>query len=327
MEEKTVASREWIGRDDAAYSVQSGSRMGAEIGSSDLRIGNSGGDFGNSGAQIGRSGGDFGNSADGVGRIGGDGGGAFGGEVAGGPGGSFGSNGADGALGSVGPDGSFGDGGLDGAVGPDASDPFVPPTPSPDDAGEIDGAAARQTKSAPGWIKRRIEEGVRRETAALERRLREEYEEKLRPLREAAMDAQADQLVRQGEFRSRERAVEYLRLKSGIAQPPAGEGVRIRAQALFSQAKAIHELAGVDVLALYQNDPAVRNRVLSGEWDFMDVLRGTGGQAEGPRTPPAPVRSANGGAGGAPDVRRMSAGELRRMNEALMRGETFDLRK
>lgn len=212
---------------------------------------------------------------------------------------------------------------------PDEAGTSDVPSPDPassDEADESTGAAAQRTKSAPGWIKRRIEEGVKRETAALERRLREEYEEKLRPLREAALDAQAGQLVRQGEFRSHERALEYLRLKSGQAAQPSDADARARAQALFSQAKAIRELGGVDVLSLYQNDPAVQRRVLSGEWDFMDVYREAGGRGAKPQTPPAPVRSANGGASGAPDVRRMSAGELKRMNEALMRGETFDLR-
>ncbi len=326
MEENTVGTNELMGRDDAAYSTL---HDGSGFGNSGARIGNSGGEFGNSGARIGNSGGNFGNSGAGIGNSGGN----FGNS-----GGEFG-NSADG-VGRIGsPSGSGGFDGVGsadpadhyGSVGSanpaDLADPADPLTSSPDDAGEIAGAAARQTKSAPGWIKRRIEEGVRRETAALERRLREEYEEKLRPLREAAMDAQADQLVRQGEFRSRERALEYLRLKSGQTAPQADDAVRMRAQALFSQAKAIGELGGVDVLGLYQNDPEIRRRVLSGEWDFMDVFRSAGGRPTGSRTPPALVRSANGGAGGTPDVRRMSASELRRMNEALMRGETFDLRQ
>lgn len=185
--------------------------------------------------------------------------------------------------------------------------------------------AAQQTKSAPGWIKRRIEEGVRRETAALEARLRTEYEQRLTPLREAALAGEADRLVREGEFKTRERAAEYLRLKSGApAQAAPASDVQLRAQALFAQAKTIQALGGTDVLSLYHSDADVRARVLGGEWDFLDVLRHA--QPDRRVNAPAPVRGANGGAQGTPDIRRMSAAQLTTMNEALMRGEVIDLR-
>lgn len=207
----------------------------------------------------------------------------------------------------------------------DAALSSIPPAPSQLDAPEAP-EAAQPVKSAPGWIKRRIEEGVRRETAALEQRLRSEYEQRLAPLREAALQTEADRLVREGEFRTRERAQEYLRLKSGApAQPEAVQQVQLRAQSLFAQAKAIQALDGTDVLSLYHTNPEVRQRVLSGEWDFMDVYRRAAQQAQ-PSAIPAPVRGANGGAGDTPDIRHMSAAQLARMNRDLMRGEVIDFR-
>lgn len=207
-------------------------------------------------------------------------------------------------------------------------------------------------KSEPGWIKRRIEEGVRKEAAAMEARLRAEYEEKLAPLRETAIAREADALVAEGEFKSRERAIEYLRLKNGFPARNAEEGqphavqrdekgrfsagsadesaretpeVQQRAASLFAQAQTIQALSGVDVMELYNTHPDVKRRILSGEWDFMDVFRTR--QDTAPSVAPAPVRSANGAAFSGISIARMSPEQFSRLDELLAQGGRIDMRK
>lgn len=203
-------------------------------------------------------------------------------------------------------------------------------------------------KPEAGWIRRRIEDGVKKATADIESRLRAEYDAKLQPLREAAIERQADQLVADGEFKTRERAVEYLRLKGGLPlqqdpeveraarrdaqgrfaahdEPPAQ--VAEKAQALFAQARTIRAINGVDVMEIYNTDPDVKQRVLSGEWDFVDVLKNMGGQAARAADAPAPVRTSNGVALGNMDIRRMSPTQFEKMDELLAQGGSIDMRR
>ena len=68
--------------------------------------------------------------------------------------------------------------------------------------------------------------------------------------------------------------------------------LQLRAHELIAQARTIQAVARVDVLALYNTDAEVRQKVLSGEWDFIDVWK----TLQPAPTPPAPMRTANGGA-------------------------------
>ena len=80
-------------------------------------------------------------------------------------------------------------------------------------------------------------------------------------------------------------------------------------------------IAQVDVLAIYNTDVEIRNRVLSGAMDFIDVYKAV----KPAQTPPAPVRSANGAASGM-NISAMNEQQFTKLNEMLSRGAKVDMR-
>ena len=105
------------------------------------------------------------------------------------------------------------------------------------------------------------------------------------------------------------------------AERQADLDTQLRAQALVSQAQAIRAISGVDVMALYETDMEIRQRVLSGEWDFMDVWKNTSAQP----MPPKPVRAANGSMGKV-NIIAMNSRQFEKLNEMLGHGGTVDMR-
>ena len=99
-----------------------------------------------------------------------------------------------------------------------------------------------------------------------------------------------------------------------------------RAASLFAQAQTIQALSGVDVMELYNTRPDVKRRILSGEWDFMDVFR-TRQENTAPGVAPAPVRSANGAVFSGISIARMSPEQFSRLDELLAQGGRIDMRK
>ena len=97
--------------------------------------------------------------------------------------------------------------------------------------------------------------------------------------------------------------------------------LKLRAQELMAQARTIRSLTNVDVLALYNTDVEIRARVLTGEWDFIDVWNMIRPAAQ----PPVPVRSANGGAG-AVSIGAMNQTQFEKLNELLSKGAKVDMR-
>lgn len=175
---------------------------------------------------------------------------------------------------------------------------------------------APKAKEEPGYVKGRIEKAVEK--------VRKEYESVLNPLREqlAAMQermlkADAQELVKKGEFRSVETAEEYLRLKQGLPAPsieePNGQprnangqfapkqdangdaATQARIDMLKHQASQIKNRTGVDVIKAFNENPDIKNRVIAGEIDFYDVAEEIGKQPKRGK-PPAPMRTPNGAA-------------------------------
>ena len=197
----------------------------------------------------------------------------------------------------------------------------------------------------PGWIKQRVGAAVNKAVAEAEARLRAEYEAQLAPLREAQLEREADQLVSEGKISDREMALDYLRSKQGIPAPttpaPAqrqrddqgrfvaadkpNPEIQKRASELVAQADTIFASTGVDVMALYNTDPAIRQKVLSGEWSFVDVFKNAP-QAEAPARAPAPIRSTNGFGMGGADFRKMTSEQFAKVNELLENGGKIDVR-
>lgn len=96
--------------------------------------------------------------------------------------------------------------------------------------------------------------------------------------------------------------------------------LRLRAQELIAQARTIQAITRTDVMRLYNTDMDVRARILSGEWDFIDVWK----HMEAPAQPAVPVRSANGGVGSV-NISAMNEQQFDKLNEMLSKGAKIDM--
>jgi hypothetical protein len=153
----------------------------------------------------------------------------------------------------------------------------------------------------------------------------------------------AKELVRQGEFKSVERAKEYLQLKQGIsptatekpaAQPRNSNGqfapkqdpaIQAQIDMLAKQADKIKAKTGLDVIAEFDRNPKIKDAVINGEMDFYDVADQMKGQPK--RRPPAPTRSSNGASGQSPNaIDSMSDEAFARMERKIREGARFSLK-
>ncbi len=202
----------------------------------------------------------------------------------------------------------------------------------------------------PGWIKQRVSKAVEKAKAEVRAEVRAEYEAMFAPMRERMYDQEAQELVQSGEFKSLERAKEYVRLKNGQKPAPAQEPPkeqprdeqgrfqpkpsesenRARANLLAQQAQKLQSRRGLDVMGAFNSDPDIKNRVLSGEWDFYDVADylDAGGAQQGRRAVPAPVRNPNGaGSASGMSIANMSDAQFEKLQRELARGKRYDLSK
>ncbi len=211
------------------------------------------------------------------------------------------------------------------------------------------------TEKQAGWIQKRIQEGVSKQlqAALAQERLRmaAEYDLKLRPLQEAALSRDADELVASGKITSKEMALEFLRLKRGVPAPQqeaeqtplplrnekgqftsqptnTPDSTEQYGQMLIAQAKAIEVASGLNVMDAYNEDPEVKHRVLSREWDFSDVARYmvSGGQAS-TNPLPTPTRRPNGLGPSARSIHDLSTEQFGRIQKYLEQGGVIDMRQ
>ena len=190
----------------------------------------------------------------------------------------------------------------------------------------------------PGYIRQRVDKAVQKAIRETEARMQAMFDAQLAPLRESMMERQAEDLVAQGEFKSKERALEYVRLKNGASVPttPTDEEqtprdaqgrfatkqqddpmVSARAQLLAAQADKIRDRKGLDVMQAFNTNPDIRDKVLSGEWDFYDV-------AENMHRLPPTIRTTNGASGGGSiDIAHMTDEQFERLNQNLAAGKTY----
>ena len=220
---------------------------------------------------------------------------------------------------------------MDDALQAREEQPNVPDeTPFSDFTAGDENQETEQTNE-PGWIKQRVNKEVNKAVQATEQRLMAEYEAKLAPLRESMMERQAEELVKQGEFRNIARAKEYLRLGGRVTleEPsnrregqPADPEANARIKVLAKQADKLAK-RGTDVMAVLNENPQIRNKVMSGEWDMYDVVEAMNTPQR--KAPPA-VRSANNGNAPAMDIRSMSDAQFKKLQENLRKGKSYDLR-
>lgn len=202
----------------------------------------------------------------------------------------------------------------------------------------------------PGWIRQRVDKAVSKAVRETEARMQAQFEATLAPIRESVWERQADALVASGEFKTRDRALEYVRLKGGVmtqpvqpepqqpaTQPRDAQGrftapapqqqpandpvIAARAQMLSQQADKIKARQGLDVMQAFNQDESIRQQVLSGNWDFYDVADAL---REGRM--PSTVRSANGASAGATAIANMSEAQFQKLQENLAAGKIYDAR-
>ena len=191
----------------------------------------------------------------------------------------------------------------------------------------------------PGWVRQRVDKAVQKAVQETEARMRAEFEGTLAPIRESVMEREADNLVSAGEFKSKERALEYVRMKNGLPgaapaptpqqQAPQQQQVDPRVQAqgemLAKQAAKIKANYGIDVMAEFNSNNDTRQKILSGEWDFYDVAESI--QTGGRRSAPPLVRSPGGsGLSGKFSVADMSDAQFEQLQQNLRAGRTYDAR-
>ena len=220
------------------------------------------------------------------------------------------------------------------------------------DDGQQGEAEQQPAKADAGWMRRKMEAYASKQLKEQETRLRAEFADMLAPLRESMYERQADALVASGEIKSKEMALKYVKAMAGIPssepdqtpknqQPRTPDGrfassqqqtepdaeTKARARILAAQADKIKSSKGLDVAALYQTDPEVKEKVLSGEWDFYDVAEA---MSQPRRRVPSPVRSSNSAMGAAADagaIANMSDAQFDRLLKNLGEGKVYDMRK
>jgi len=204
----------------------------------------------------------------------------------------------------------------------------------------------KQGTSEPGWFQSRWNKNVEKLSAQIRAEVRNEYEQQFAPIRDRLLEMDAKELVRQGEFKSIERAKEYLQLKQGIVpqaandpqpavQPRNDQGqfapkedpvIQAKIDMLAKQADKIKARTGVDVIEVFSNNPEIKNAVISGKMDFYDVAEQMNAKPAG-RKPPAPMRSPNGASGqAAPNaIDTMSDEQFDRMERKIQQGARYKL--
>jgi hypothetical protein len=207
-----------------------------------------------------------------------------------------------------------------------------------------DKAEQANGKKEPGYVAKRVSEAAEKAKASAiretEERMTAYFEKQIAPLREAQLNRDADDLVKQGEFKSRERALEYLRLKQGVppvqqtqekqreeapVKPLRDPALQARAEMLMKQAEKIMAKTGVDVMAVFNSDISVRQKVSANEWDFYDIADSIKSQPAKPVSEhtqakaeiPPPMRTSNNAAPQSKGVRDLSPEEFVRFKQRV----------
>lgn len=215
-----------------------------------------------------------------------------------------------------------------------------PPEPAAEEQEKADAAAPKEPRYVQKRIAEALEKAVPKAIQEAVAQVRAEYEKQIAPLREAQLNRDADDLVKSGEFKNRDRALEYLRLKQGVPpvqqtqEQPRDDGgkfakapdntVKARAEMLMQQAKTIQELTGTDILAAFNSDPVLKQKVISGEWDFIAAAKSlqspTPIPTAGAQAAPSPVRTANSATPQQKPWDKLTHDDLENLNKKLEQG-------
>jgi len=192
-----------------------------------------------------------------------------------------------------------------------------------------------QQKQDAGWFRQRIDKAVSKAVMEAEQRMAAKYESQLAEFAAERIERQAQELVRNGEFRSLDTAKEYLTLKSGRQPEKAVQAeeqprqqetdpvIQARADLLAQQAHKIESSRGIDVMAAYNGDSEIQRKVASGEWDFYDVADYLAQK----RNPPSPARTSNGAHTEKASIRNMTDKQFKALQDKIAHGVKYNLRE
>lgn len=184
-----------------------------------------------------------------------------------------------------------------------------------------------QPKQDAGWFRQRIDKAVSKAVAEAEARMAAKYEAQLAEFANERIQRQAQELVDSGKIADLDTAVEYLTMKNG--RQPKGQpkqevdpAIQAKADVLAAQAHKIKSASGIDVMAAYNDDAEIQQKVASGEWDFYDVRD----FLQSKRNPPSPARSSNGARPEKTSIKNMSEAQWKALQKNLDQGKRYNLR-
>ena len=206
-----------------------------------------------------------------------------------------------------------------------------------------------QGTSEPGWIRKRIDKAVSKAVRETEERMTAQFEQRMAPLMEKMLDDEARAMVQSGAVKDIELAKELLRYRQGRdpGSVPVADGsdkgsvpqrnakgqftsnedaaTSARIEMLKHQADRIKAAGGPDVIAEFQNNAEIKQKVISGEMDFHDVADEMRSRKPG-RRPPSPMRSPNGASGQNPNaIESMTDEQFRRLEKKIAEGARIRL--
>jgi hypothetical protein len=209
----------------------------------------------------------------------------------------------------------------------------------------------RKGTNEPGYVQKRIDKALAKQKETIREELMSEIsaqmEAKYAPIMERLLEMDAKELVRKGEVKDIELAKELLRYRQGqpapqaqpketAEQPRQADGrfapkqdavTSARIDMLALQVDRIKDRTGIDVMAEFNANEEIKEKVMSGEMDFYDVAELMKQGGSGKRKPPAPTRSSNGASGQSPNaIENMTKEQFARMEKKIAEGARYSLR-
>lgn len=182
-----------------------------------------------------------------------------------------------------------------------------------------------QGTSEPGWIKKRVDKAVEKAVAQTKAEMQALFDAQMAPLKERQLEYDAKDMVEQGLVKDLDTAKELLRYRMGMPskqpEPKEDPAVSARIKMLQHQADKINE-RGIDVIAEFNSNPEVKQKVISGEWDFYDVAE----SMKPGKKPPAPMRSPNGASGSQKStIASMTDDQFDRLEKKIHEGARYKI--
>ena len=175
-----------------------------------------------------------------------------------------------------------------------------------------------KAKDEPGYVQKRIDKALARERDSMRAAIMAEIEAQYAPIKERLLEMDAQELVRTGQVKDLEIAKELIRLRNG---QPVREA---RIDMLKHQADRIKAQGGPDVIAEWNSNEEIKQKVIAGEMDFYDVAEQMG---KPKKRPPSPMRSPNGANAMNPNaITSMSDEMFDKMEKRISEGARYTLK-